>query len=160
MVAAGDFREDLFYRLNVIPIGIPPLRQRKGDIPALVNHFCRRFAENAALKRFSDETVDLLQKYDWPGNVRELENLVRRAVALCRNPLVTPSDLVLEIDHQSPGALELRAGMSIKELEKRIIQITLTETEGNRTKAADMLGVSLRTLRNKLREYREAEVAI
>jgi DNA-binding NtrC family response regulator len=160
MVSAGDFREDLFYRLNVIPIGIPPLRQRKGDIPSLVSYFCSKFRENEELKRFSDETIDLLQKYDWPGNVRELENLVRRAVALCRNPLVTPSDLILEIDRESRGSLELKAGMSIKELERQIIRITLDETEGNRTKAANMLGVSLRTLRNKLREYREAEVVI
>jgi DNA-binding NtrC family response regulator len=160
MVSEGDIRTDLYYRLNVIPIGIPPLRQRKGDIPALVNHFCNKFIEHNELKSFSEETVQILQRYDWPGNVRELENLVRRAVALCRNPLVTPSDLIMEIDSQNSGNKELKAGMSIKELEKEIIRITLEETEGNRTKAADMLGVSLRTLRNKLREYREAEVVL
>jgi DNA-binding NtrC family response regulator len=160
MVAEGDFREDLYYRLNVIPIGIPPLRQRKGDIPALVSHFCNKFSEDKNLKGFSEETLELLQKYDWPGNVRELENLVRRAVALCRSPLVTPSDLILDIEPYSEGTLELKAGMSIKELEKQIIRVTLEETEGNRTRAAEMLGVSLRTLRNKLREYREAEVVV
>jgi len=160
MVAEGEFRKDLYYRLNVIPIGIPPLRQRKGDIPALVNHFCSKFSENSHLKGFSEETIDLLQKYDWPGNVRELENLVRRAVALCRNPLVTPSDLILEFENEGDATSELRAGMSIKDLEKQIIRITLQETEGNRTRAAEMLGVSLRTLRNKLREYREAEVVL
>ena len=160
MVSEGDFREDLYYRLNVIPIWIPPLRQRKGDIPVLVYHFCNKFIENNNLKHFSEETIDLLQKYDWPGNVRELENLVRRAVVLCRNPLVTPSDLILEIDGECGGKLELKAGMSIKDLEKQIIRITLDETEGNRTRAAEMLGVSLRTLRNKLREYREAEAVV
>jgi len=160
MVSRGDFREDLYYRLNVIPIGIPPLRQRKSDIPALVTHFCNKFFENNNLKRFSEETIDLLQRYDWPGNVRELENLVRRVAALCRNPLVTPSDLILEIDSECGEKLELKAGMSIKDLEKQIIRITLEETDGNRTKAAEMLGVSLRTLRNKLREYREAEVVL
>jgi two-component system response regulator FlrC len=160
MVAEGEFRKDLYYRLNVIPIGIPPLRQRKGDIPALVNHFCSKFSASSNLKGFSEETLDLLQKYSWPGNVRELENLVRRAVALCRNPVVTPSDLVLEFENASDLAPELKAGMSIKDLEKQIIRITLQETEGNRTRAAEMLGVSLRTLRNKLREYREAEVVL
>jgi len=160
MVSRGEFREDLYYRLNVIPIGIPPLRQRKGDIPALVNHFCHRFSGENNPKRFSEDAVELLQKYDWPGNVRELENLVRRSVALCKNPLVAPADLVLETGGVREEPLELRAGMSIKDLEKQIIRITLEETGGNRTRAAEMLGVSLRTLRNKLREYREAEVVL
>lgn len=160
MISTGIFREDLFYRLNVIPIGIPPLRQRKGDIPALVSYFCNRFSEDDNRKHFSEETIELLQKYDWPGNVRELENLVRRAVALCRNLVVTPADLLPEMDTGGNGNAELKPGMSIKELEQKIIQITLDETAGNRTKAAQMLGVSLRTLRNKLREYRDAEVTL
>jgi two-component system response regulator FlrC len=160
MVASGEFREDLYYRINVIPLGIPPLRNRKGDIPALVSFFCSKFRSNEGPKQFSEEAVDLLGKYDWPGNVRELENLVRRAIVLCRNPVVSPADLFLETSNDSANKMEMKAGMSIKELERKIIQITLDETGGNRTRSAEMLGVSLRTLRNKLREYREAEVVL
>jgi two-component system response regulator FlrC len=155
MVSRGEFREDLYYRLNVIPLSIPPLRQRKADIPYLVNHFCHQFSTDQGLRGFSEDTIDLLQKYDWPGNVRELENLVRRAVALCKNPVMTPADLFVDLASDTSPSLELKAGMSLKELERKIIQVTLDETAGNRTKAAKMLGISLRTLRNKLREYRQ-----
>jgi two-component system response regulator FlrC len=153
------FREDLYYRLQVIPLTIPPLRERKSDIPQLVIHFCGRFGSNGGVRRFSEEALDLLMKYDWPGNVRELENLVRRVTALCRNPVVAPSDLFLDLANDQPKNEEFKAGMSLRELEKRMIQLTLNETGGNRTHAARMLGISLRTLRNKLRDYREEENA-
>jgi len=155
LVSAGSFREDLYYRLNVIPMTIPPLRQRKDDIRHLVGFFCRKFAGAVEPKRFADETLELLEKYDWPGNVRELENVTRRALALCRNPVVSPGDLFLEVDDKGPNGVELKAGLSLRELERQLIGITLKETEGNRTQAAVLLGISLRTLRNKLREYRE-----
>ncbi len=156
LVAAGTFREDLYYRLNVIPLTLPPLRQRKRDIRYLVTHFCRKYGTNGTPRSFAEETLQLLEKYDWPGNVRELENVTRRALALCRNPVISPGDLFLEMDDTGavPG-IELKAGLSLQELERQLIRITLEETEGNRTRAADMLGISLRTLRNKLREYRE-----
>jgi len=161
LMKAGDFREDLYYRLNVIPLSIPPLRARKGDIPYLVNHFCRKYREGDQVKQFSDETIELLAKYEWPGNVRELENVTRRALALCRNPVISPGDLFLDLEESgSSRGLEIRPGISLKEMEKAIIGVTLRETSGNRTRAAEMLGISLRTLRNKLREYREAGEAI
>jgi two-component system response regulator FlrC len=153
-VMQGRFREDLYYRINVIPLTIPPLRQRRGDIPFLVNFFCQKHNPGEEKKRFSDDTIDLLQKYHWPGNVRELENVTQRALALARNPVIGPSDLFLELDGAAQPGCELRAGMSIKELEKEIIRVTLDETDGNRTQASAMLGISLRTLRNKLKEYR------
>ena len=156
LVAEGSFREDLFYRLNVIPLTLPPLRHRKRDIRHLVNHFCRKYSSNSAPRCFADETLDLLEKYDWPGNVRELENVTRRALALCRNPVISPGDLFLDMDDSaSTSGVELKAGLSLQELERQLVRITLEETEGNRTRAAEMLGISLRTLRNKLREYRE-----
>ena len=96
----------------------------------------------------------LLEKYDWPGNVRELENVVRRALALCRNPVVSPGDLFLKLDEEEPDtqAVELKPGLSLREMEREMIRITLEETGGNRTHAAAMLCISLRTLRNNLRE--------
>ena len=157
LVKTGNFREDLYYRLNVIPLNIPPLRSRKGDIPFLVNHFCQKYSDDHQIKSFSDETIELLGKYEWPGNVRELENVTRRALALCRNPVISPGDLFLDLeDNQSTTGLEIKAGVSLREMEKTIITVTLKETDGNRTRAAEMLGISIRTLRNKLREYREA----
>lgn len=155
MCLEGKFREDLYYRLNVIPLSLPPLRQRREDIPLLVEHFCRKYASESGPRRFAEETLELLQKYDWPGNVRELENVTRRALALCRNPMVSPGDLFLQLEQEHENSLELKAGISLKELEKQLIRVTLEETGGNRTHAAQMLGISLRTLRNKLREYRQ-----
>ncbi len=154
LVAAGSFREDLYYRLNVIPLTIPPLRSRKADIPLLVEHFCLKYRGQGEPRRFAAETLDLLQKYDWPGNVRELENITRRAIALAPNPVVSPGDLFLELGEQPERETGLKAGVSLQEMERRLIRITLQETGGNRTQAAEMLGISLRTLRNKLREYR------
>src|SRR5690606_24680001 len=153
LVNEGQFRADLYYRLHVIPLTIPPLRERKKDIPLLANHLCNRFGREG--QSFAQETLDLLQKYHWPGNVRELENVTRRALALSRNPVISPGDLFLNLDDPTQASIEVKAGISLKEIEKEVIRVTLRETEGNRTHAARMLGVSLRTLRNKLREYRE-----
>jgi DNA-binding NtrC family response regulator len=153
LISAGRFREDLYYRLNVIPLCIPPLRDRKADIPLLIQHFCEKYQADAGGKEFSQEAVGMLQKYSWPGNVRELENVTRRALALCKNPVVSPADLFMDRNGEEPRT-ELRAGISLRDLERQIIGVTLQETGGNRTRAAEMLGISLRTLRNKLREYR------
>jgi DNA-binding NtrC family response regulator len=151
MVQHGDFRQDLFYRLNVIPLKIPPLRHRRSDIPLLVEHFCRKHGNDQV--RFSDEALGVLSQYDWPGNVRELENIVQRSIALAKDSVITPSDLFIDQIVQSQSQ-ELKAGTTIKELEQKLITMTLEQTGGNRTYAAQMLGISLRTLRNKLREYR------
>ena len=158
LVSDRRFREDLYYRLNVIPLGLPALRHRKRDISLLVGHFCDKYAPING-KRFSDDTLDLLQRHDWPGNVRELENVTRRALALCRSPVISSADLFLQVE--APGScIELKAGVSLKELEQEMIRVTLHETRSNRTQAAKMLGISLRTLRNKLSEYRESGITL
>ncbi len=154
-VQAGKFREDLYYRLNVIPLAIPALRERKEDIPLLVNHFCEKHRSNGHRLRFAQETLALLERHDWPGNVRELENMTCRALALCRNPVVSPADLLIPPGDRAEDSVRLEAGVSLRDLERQIIRITLQETGGNRTHAARMLGISLRTLRNKLASYRK-----
>ncbi len=189
LVSAGTFREDLYYRLNVIPLSIPPLRNRRGDIPLLADYFCEKYGfENRGERtELASKTTELLLRYDWPGNVRELENVIQRATALAGNNTIYPQDLFLdpveemEVSQRpcsensgvmSPGKpsgpengkgfltaekLQLRAGFSVNEMEKKLIHLTLEETGGNRTRAAQMLGISLRTLRNKLREYRMSD---
>ncbi len=150
MVKRGEFREDLFYRLNVIPLAIPPLRERKEDIPLLVSYFCSR--HGAAERRFSDETIALLCKYHWPGNVRELENVVQRTLVLSKQTVIPPSDLFLG-EVSAEKAFEIKPGISLRELEEKLIALTLAETRGNRTRAAEILGISRRTLINKIQEY-------
>jgi len=156
LVADGKFRADLFYRLNVIPLTLPPLRERRGDIPDLVNHFVRKYAaaSSSNVVRFSPELVERLEAYDWPGNVRELENFVRRALVLAPG-LVAGLELLPEAGFQNdPGTVAgIEAGLTVRELERALLEKTLGATGGNRTRAAEMLGVSLRTVRNKIREF-------
>ncbi|ROR01866.1 sigma-54-dependent transcriptional regulator [Desulfosoma caldarium] len=147
------FRKDLYYRLNVIPLKIPPLRERLDDIPVLVDHFLHRFQKTlgASTVKVSPQTLKKLQSYPWPGNVRELENVLQRAVLLAEKPVLDPEDLEfdpVETHHNAPLPL-----MSLEEMERRMIQKALTKTDGNRTRAAEILGISVRTLRNKLHEY-------
>ncbi len=156
MVAEGKFRADLFFRLNVIPLTLPPLRERAEDIPELVAHFVRKYApaSRSNVVRFSPELLDRLQVYDWPGNVRELENFVRRVLVLAPGPVVG-MELLPEAGFQSeePAAAGIAPGLTLRELERTLLEKTLDATGGNRTRAADMLGVSLRTVRNKIREF-------
>jgi DNA-binding NtrC family response regulator len=156
LVTEGKFRADLFYRLNVIPFSLPPLRDRREDIPDLVDHFLRKYApaSNSNLVRLSPELLERLQTYDWPGNVRELENFVRRALVLSPSP-VAGLELLPEADFQNepPSGGEIEPGLTLRELERTLLEKTLEATGGNRTRAAGMLGVSLRTVRNKVREY-------
>jgi DNA-binding NtrC family response regulator len=165
LVRSGTFREDLYYRLNVIPLTIPPLRNRKEDIPLLAHHFCEKHNGGTGKKmELAAETIALLTHCDWPGNARELENVIQRGLTLASGPVVYPRDLFLDIrtpnaTSLSPEGLDLKAGLTVSEMEKRLIHITLEKTGGNRTRAADLLGISLRTLRNKLREYRQADLA-
>ncbi len=149
MVASGSFRSDLYYRLNVVPLTIPSLRERKQDIPVLVDHFCRLYRCREV--QFAPETIQLLQKYDWPGNVRELENIVQRALVLGNQTVIRPEDLFWEQENRN--GLSRTEARTIAEMEKKMILDTLDETGGNRTRAAEILGVSSRTLRNKLKEY-------
>ncbi|MCK4461732.1 MAG: sigma-54-dependent Fis family transcriptional regulator [candidate division Zixibacteria bacterium] len=158
----GRFREDLFYRLNVIPIIISPLEDRKEDIPLLVDHFIAKYnRENSKqITGVDSGALRLLMKYHWPGNVRELENLVERAVvtskALVLNEDDFPADLALgPIADELPS---LRVPMKLEEGSKYLILKTLEKFNGNKTKAAEALGITTRTIRNKLAEYRTVDV--
>lgn len=158
-VEKGTFREDLFYRINVIPISIPPLRERREDIPLLAKFFLEKYgsADGGRMVRICEESIDNLMQYPWKGNVRELENTIERAVLLGDGDTLRPEHLMLgtRLDHGKPG-MSLQAGMSVREMEKKLIFHTLKSVDDNRTHAAEMLGISIRTLRNKLREYRES----
>jgi DNA-binding NtrC family response regulator len=156
-IAAGNFREDLFYRINVVTIDLPPLRDRTPDIPALVEHFIRRYnLENGRkVKRVSDSALRLFEQYSWPGNVREVENFIERAVVITSGDVLTPDDFPRELitGGPRPKSAAIEAGLSIHEMEKQLILATLETEGGNQTKSADRLGISSRTLRNKLHEY-------
>ncbi len=164
LVTEGRFREDLYYRLKVVCLGIPPLRQRPGDIALLADFFCKRYARQYGREdiHFNADALKVLQSYDWPGNVRELENVVQRSVALASGPTMDASDLdlfqeeiskTLKSSAPSPSAKLIPSGTTVREMERLLISKTLEDTGGNRTRAAKMLGISLRTLRNKLNEF-------
>ncbi|HID95275.1 MAG TPA: sigma-54-dependent Fis family transcriptional regulator [Candidatus Latescibacteria bacterium] len=161
-IEKGNFREDLYYRLNVIPIHLPPLRERKEDIPLLAEYFLDTYnRENGrAVEGISKRALEMLMDYDWPGNVRELENYIERAVVICRGRQLTQRDFPREL---SLGAVAVRdngglkVGWTIKEAERLLISKTLEAYGGSRTKAAQTLGISTRTLRNKLAEYKRMD---
>jgi DNA-binding NtrC family response regulator len=157
LIARGQFREDLFFRLNVVPLRILPLRDRKDDIAVLTSHFMKKYG-GANAGELDTETIELLQRYGWPGNVRELENIIHRSFALRGQLKITPADL-FDQSVETPETSALQAGQSVGEMERKLIMTTLEQTNGNRTHAAKLLGISLRTLRNKLREYRVEEAA-
>ena len=157
-VEEGKFRADLYYRLNVIPLSLPPLRERQEDIPDLAEFFARQFA--AAAKRpvpsLQGEFIEGLQRHPWPGNVRELANFMQRVLTLNDTNELCAEHLSMELATPGPRSLPattMPAGTSMRELERRLLEATLHNTGGNRTRAAEMLGVSLRTIRNKIREY-------
>jgi DNA-binding NtrC family response regulator len=148
--AEGRFREDLFYRLNVFPLRVPPLRERPEDIPLLADHFIRNFSAVAGktIRGCSEEVIADLQQMPWRGNVREFENVLQRAVFLCSSDTVGRGDLM--VDHAGPRTA---GNGKLKDMEKDMIMKTLKEVNGNKAKAAKLLGVSVRTVRNKLSEY-------
>ncbi len=148
------FREDLFYRLNVVPIHIPPLRERIEDILPLAHHFLQRYCtENRLpLKTFTPEAIQKLQSYSWPGNVRELGNIIERTVVLDFDPEIDAEHLYIEA-RASIEKNSFPVGISLHEMEKRLILETLEVHHRNRSKTAAILGISVRTLRNKLHEY-------
>jgi len=154
-VEAGRFREDLYYRLNVISIRLPALRERTGDLPLLVNHFLKRFAEKNRnpLKHITPRALQVLANYTWPGNVRELENTIERAIILSENDSIDTEDLFIPEVEDLP-----QAPKSLKEHERDIVLKILEECGGNRTKTAEILGVSLRWLHYKLTEWKEQNV--
>ena len=162
MVEKGQFRADLYYRLNVIPLSLPPLRERREDIPVLARHFAEQFGRELRLgvPRVDPEFINRLQSHSWPGNVRELCNFMRRVITLSGtldidarcfdNEFQRP---VTPLPSSHSPAVSPAAGIPIRQLERQHLENTLALTEGNRTHAAEMLGISIRTLRNKIREY-------
>lgn len=167
LVRAGTFREDLFYRLNVVPIKMPPLRDRKEDVPLIAHAFLKEFAREND-KPVVDFTVDAMEamlKYSWPGNVRELRSAIERAVLLCRGDRVTERDLPETIRLQQPptplpadAAPAEQGSLTLKEAERQLIIRALKEANGNRTQAALKLGMSRRTLHRKLHTYQLEEM--
>lgn len=184
----GNFREDLFYRLNVINIEIPPLRERKEDIEALSLFFIEKYCtiNKKPLKKLTKEASEVLKNYDWPGNVRELEHTIERAVILSKDQFLTPLNLFIHgitvnsyseyLSHrgnisvdevvssntpiESERPVQQLHGIKIADMERELILNTLKDTKGNRTKAAEILGITVRTLRNKLNEYREQGIDV
>jgi DNA-binding NtrC family response regulator len=175
MVREGKFRADLYYRLNVIALNLPPLRERREDIRELAEHFARLYSAQGKSLRLNAEFLDGRESHGWPGNVRELANCVRRAVALATSEEIGREGLegaawdrleaaAGEGDRKNPAAKSsagtggdgddhLRAGVSLENMERKLLEMTLEATGGNRSRAALLLGVSLRTVRNKIRSY-------
>ncbi len=157
----GSFREDLYYRLNVVLINLPPLRERKDDIPLLVKHFIHRYRSESQgrLKYVPLKVLDLLMRYNWPGNVRELENVMERALVMGKGDTILPQDLPLEIQRLSElSPLSLSSGRAslkerVGELEKELIMDALKEGDWVQTKAAKLLGISRRIIRYKIEKY-------
>jgi len=158
-VKEGRFREDLYYRLNVVPILLPQLRERREDIPPLAEHFSHLYQEKnrKPLKGISGKALDLLVRYDWPGNIRELENCIERAVIMAREEFIVPADFPPQIrmlsEDEGQADFTIPSGIRIDEMERVLIVKTLTETGGNRTRSAEILGINRRTLQNKLKQY-------
>jgi len=160
MVREGKFRADLYYRLNVIPLSLPPLRERIEDVRPLAEHFLKLYTPAGKRMRLQPELLALLELHSWPGNVRELANCIRRMVALAAGTEIGVSALEgWGEGDSSPSsaagfeAAHLRPGLSLGEMERKLVEITLEATGGNRSRAAELLGVSLRTVRNKVRSY-------
>lgn len=163
MVEAGEFREDLYFRLNVVQLRLPALRERKGDIPLLLQHYLAQFSEENGkpLDGYTPEAMEALGAYRWPGNIRELRNLVERMVVLSRGERITLRDVPTEVKEGTglnlPGrggkGSDSVAGLTMQEAEKKMIEQALCDTKGNRTRAAEQLGISRRTLHRKLNEY-------
>ncbi len=156
LIGEGRFREDLYYRLNVIAITSPPLRSRSGDVPLLVDHFVDVYCKKNSKPRMtpSREAMDLLIGYSWPGNVRELENVIERAVVLGKGNTLLPSDLPAHVAQAERRSQELSfaLGTPLDEIERRVIKATLDHTQGDKQLAAQLLGISARTIYRKLPE--------
>ena len=158
-VARGRFREDLFYRLNVVSLEIPPLRERRTDVPPLAKFFLDRYTkENGkTIEGFTPETMELLVGYDWPGNVRELENAIERAVVLTPGTIVEARALPTNIRPRvMPGGMPIVPGSTLGDIEKYTILETLKSTGGSTSRAAEILGISVRTIQYRLHQYNEA----
>ena len=165
-VKRSEFRQDLYYRLNVVAIRLPPLRERKEDIPLLAQHFLRHYSEDngKTISTISDKALELLCSYSWPGNIRELENAIEQAVALSYQPILTPDDLPRDVrDRETPGVASLTARNgqflfpdtpSLEEVKKRYVLHVLEHTQGNVSAAARILNVDRRSLYRMLARYK------
>jgi two-component system response regulator AtoC len=164
-VKAGRFREDLFYRLNVITIRLPSLRERQEDIPVLLDHFIRHYSQENGFEpvRIQPETMNILTRYDWPGNIRELRNFAENIVVLHRGGSLTPYDLDRKFFKDTPVSVNHEEvqpsphSLSVEENEKRLLRNALLEAKGNRTRAAQLLNISRRTLHRKLLQWPELD---
>ena len=156
LVREGRFREDLYYRINVVTIVLPPLRERREDLPPLIEHFLRGFAgkNGKTVRGLTREAREALLRYDYPGNIRELENLIERAVVLTRDDVIGVEDLPLVLEAPASGSVD-EAGLiaAVEGLERRMIREALTKADGTQTRAAELLGISERVLRYKLKKY-------
>ena len=155
-VKAEKFREDLYYRLSVVPIKLPPLRKRKEDIPLLMDHFLAKLSNKMkkVVPRVSDDAMEMLVEYAWPGNVRELEHAVERILILEDTDVIRPRDLPSFISRRQ-GEFQMfsEEPLSLQELEKKYIRFVLNRTKGRKTKAADILGINRKTLGQKIKKY-------
>jgi transcriptional regulator with PAS, ATPase and Fis domain len=157
-VQNGQLREDLFYRLNVFEIRLPPLRRRRTDIPLLVHAFVKEFNQRngRSIAGVSQDVMNVFEEHSWPGNIRELRNVIERATIVADGPLINVKDLPPLLDHDRPPAADkLAPGMTVDQAERALILMTLEHTRGNKTRAAEMLDISLKTLHNKLDRYEE-----
>jgi DNA-binding NtrC family response regulator len=156
-VSEGRFRDDLFYRLNVITIHLPPLRERREDIPLLSNFFVIKYAKKykKEIKGFTPEAMEALCAYHWQGNVRELENVIERSIVLCKKSVVAVDHLPKNIvpNKEDRSTIKIHLGTSLKEAEKEIIQKTLFMTNGSKKEAAKILGISSRKIEYKVKEW-------
>jgi transcriptional regulator with PAS, ATPase and Fis domain len=157
LVKAGRFREDLFYRLNVVTLHLPPLRERQEDIPLLANHFLRKYSENnhKLISHITPEAMELLCNYHWPGNVRELEHTIERAVTLTMNNALLPEDLPPGLQSRTvlPHLAPAPQLLTLEELEKQHIHAVLRATQGNKKRAAQILGINRRSLYRIAKRY-------
>jgi len=163
-VKDGKFREDLYYRINVIPLTLPPLRQRKEDIELLARYFIGKYCRLNHKKNIEidDTAMDVLLNHVWEGNVRELENTMERAVLIGSGRHISPQNLLLDASENKSefqDTFSFKAGRTVRDMEKELIFRTLEDVNDNRTQAAELLGISIRTLRNKLREYKEESLS-
>jgi DNA-binding NtrC family response regulator len=160
MVTDGRFRDDLYYRINVLSIDVPPLRERREDIPVLIEYFLKKHTRNTSrlVRGLTAETKKLMSDYSWPGNVRQLESAIERAILLCEGDQITvedlPSEVRQEVGPASDGAFKLPAeGINFEEVERNLITQAMEQTDYNITKAAKLLGLTFRTLQYRLEKF-------
>jgi transcriptional regulator with PAS, ATPase and Fis domain len=158
MVADAKFQEDLYYRLNVIPIELPPLRDRREDIPILIEHFVEKHRQRTGkrIERVDEDVIEALQRYEWPGNVRELENTIERAVVLSSGPALTRASISLlgATSAPAPGLPSLRLHQNLEWVERETIRRSLEQSRGVKKDAAELMGISQRALSYYLAKYR------